>query len=521
MRALVNDYLRYVIGWTIKFLGLVGSGAQLLQIISFRANQKRLKRKYGIHPDTPVLPYGSQIENSIRNAAHTHGPNARFATTSGSTGKPKEILYTHRRLLALKLTFSDMFARLCFACNIARTSLYVFSSFETDTSLTSLLLDERTLPNYFSTLQAPYRVQQNPSILSLVSRYSATAVRLWLVTVSNPGVLYSTNPSAISTFLDELACDWSRSSRLIKDWCKDPASFSPAVHQIFHRLKSRGCRKRLKRIALSHTPMSLASCAPAVKTYICWTGGYVQPFLDRLAKHLPAPRYTLIPMYSMSTESIETLPHFGDHDVAFIPLAPGIVYEFIDDTGNLIDASQLERGQLYEMVISDAYGLKRYRTDDLFRCERKIHGLPDLTFVRRRTLEYSFTGEKLTGEQLSIVFDQLRAMYPSLLTDRLLTCMPSQPPHYKLLLIGDSHPGDDALAASSDALLCEINCEYRTKRASGRLGPIEVVNVNLNDFVAANPSWETQFKFLPLLRDPKSFVTVGCSHAEQSYADIA
>jgi len=322
-----------------------------------------------------------------------------------------------------------------------------------------------------------------------------------LLTVSNPGVLYSTNPSTLSTFLDELTSDWPRSSRLIKDWCNDPASFSPAVHKIFQRLKSRGYRKRLKQIALSDGPMSLASCAPAVKTYICWTGGYVQPFLDQLAKHLPAPRYTLIPMYSMSTETIETLPHFGDHDAAFLPLAPGVVYEFIDDAGNLIDSHQLEPGKLYEMVVSDAYGLKRYRTDDLFRCERKLHNLPDLTFVRRRTLEYSFTGEKLTGEQLSEVFNQLRSMYPALLTDRFLTCVPSQPPHYKLLLIGNSRPGDDLIAASCDALLCEINCEYRTKRSSGRLGPIEVVNIKLNDFIQTHPAWETQFKFLPLIRD--------------------
>jgi hypothetical protein len=502
MRTLLNDYLRYVIGWNIKFLGLVGSGTQLVQIISFRANQKRLKRKYGIRPDTPLRSYGPQVEQSIRNAAQVHGPSARFATTSGSTGKPKEILYTPRRLFALKLIFSDMFARACFACRIARTSLYVFSSFETDTSLTSLLLDERTLPNYLSTLQAPYRVQHHPAIRSLVSKYSATAVRLWLLTVSNPGVLYSTNPSTLSTFLDELTSDWPRSSRLIKDWCNDPASFSPAVHKIFQRLKSRGYSKRLKQIALSDGPMSLASCAPAVKTHICWTGGYVQPFLDRLAKHLPAPRYTLIPMYSMSTETIETLPHFGDHHPVFLPLAPGVVYEFIDDTNTLLDADQLQPGHLYEMVISDAYGLKRYRTDDLFRCERKMHNLPDLSFVRRRTLQYSFTGEKLTGEQLSTVFDQLRAMYPALLTDRFLTCVPSQPPHYKVLLIGDSRPGDDKLAATCDALLCEINCEYRTKRASGRLGPIEVVNINLNEFVQANPTWETQFKFLPLIRDP-------------------
>ena len=495
MRALVNDCLRHVVGWTIKLLGLVGSGWQRLRIIAFRANQRRLKRKYGIRPDTPVLKYGPEIEQSIRNAAHKHGSDARFATTSGSTGKPKEILYTRHRLLTLKLTFSDMFARTSYAFRIARTSLYVFSSFETDTSLTSLLLDDRTLPNYISTLQAPYRVQHYPAIRTLVSKYGGSAVRLWLLTISNPGVLYSTNPSTISTFLDELAHDWPRTSKLIKDWSCNPTSFSPAVHKILHRLESRGCTQRLKQIAKSDGPMPLASCAPAVTTYICWTGGYVQPFLDRLATHLPSPRYTLIPMYSMSTETIETLPHFRNGDNYFLPIAPGVVYEFIDHSGDMVD--QLEPGQLYEMVISDAYGLKRYRTDDLFRCERKFHGLPDLTFVRRRTLEYSFTGEKLTGEQLSIVFNQLRAMYPALLLNRFLTCMPSQPPHYKLLLIGDSRPGDNALAASCDALLCEINCEYRAKRSSGRLGPIEVQNVRLNDF-----AWETQFKFLPLLRAP-------------------
>jgi hypothetical protein len=498
MRALLNDSLRHVTSWIIKLLGLVCGVGQRLQIIVFPANQRRLKGKYGVRPDTPLMSYGPEVERSIKNAARKQ---ARLATTSGSTGKPKEILYTRRRLLALKLTFSDMFARACYAFRIPRTSLYVFSSFETDTSLTSLLLDERTSPNYLSTLQAPYRVQRHPALRSLVSKYGAAAVRLWLMTVSNPGVLYATNPSTISTFLDELERDWPRSSRLIKDWCNDSSSFSHAVHKIFRSLESRDCKKRLNQIALSHGPMPLASCAPAVTTYICWTGGYVQPFLDRLAIHLPSSRYTLIPMYSMSTETIETLAYFRNHKNYFLPLAHGVVYEFIDDTGNLLDAAQLESGQIYELVISDAYGLKRYRTDDLFRCGRKIHNLPDLTFVRRRTLEYSFTGEKLTGEQLSTVFDQLRAMYPALLTTRFLTCVPSQPPHYKLLLIGDSYPNDNALAASCDALLSEINCEYCSKRASGRLGPIELVNVKLTDFIATYPTWETQFKFLPLLRD--------------------
>src|SRR5262245_53970247 len=106
MRAIVNDCLRHLIGWTIKLFGLVASSRQRLRIIGFRANQKRLKRKYNIRPDTPMKSYGPEVECSIKHASLRHDADARFAITSGSTGKPKEILYTRRRLFALKLAFS-------------------------------------------------------------------------------------------------------------------------------------------------------------------------------------------------------------------------------------------------------------------------------------------------------------------------------------------------------------------------------------------------------------------------------
>jgi GH3 auxin-responsive promoter len=495
MRGQINDCLRSIIGLAIALAGLISNAVLRLRIVLYAHNQKRLKRKYGINSDTPVLPYGPQIVQSIQTKARRR---ARFAQTSGSTGKAKEILYTKRRLLALKLTFSEMFARACYAFAIKRTSLYVFSSFQTDESLTSLLLDENALPSYLSTLQAPYRVQQHPAIQSLVAEYGSAAVRLWILTISNPGVLYSTNPSTISTFLDELANDWRRSSSLVRDWNNDPRSFSSGVHKIAGRLESRGSTERMKRVAKSHAPLPLLVYAPGVTTYICWAGGYVKPFLDRLAVHLPSTRYRLIPMYSMSTETIETLPYFRGEDVAFFPIGAGVVCEFVEDI-DLLEPQQLEPGKLYAMVVSDRYGLRRYQTDDLFLCKRKINGLPDLAFAKRRSLEYSFTGEKLTAEQLSAVFDQLRALYPSLLADRFLTCVPSQPahapPHYKVLLVGDARNSGShqLLATHCDEMLSEINCEYKSKRASGRLGPVTFVEVPRQDF----PS---QFKFLPLYR---------------------
>ena len=516
MRGLVNDFLRSLISLSIKIQGPVSTALLRLRMFGFKINQKRLKRKYGITRDTPVLPYGPGHMKSIRKAAARAGKNALFAETSGSTGKSKQIFYTKSRLFGLRLLFSDVFLRMCYTFRLKRNCLYVLNSFEPDASLTSLLLNERALPNYISTLQAPYRVHHHPAIRALFSKYGSAAVRLWLLTIANPGVLYSTNPSTLSTFLDEVTGDWQRASQLVKDWCEDPASFSSETHGIARRLESRGCAKRLKRIAKSDGPMPLSVCAPAVEAYICWTGGYVKPFLDRLATHLPSPPYKLIPMYSMSTETVETIPYFKPDDIAFLPIAGGVVYEFIeegamDHVDNLVNADELEPGKLYTMVVSDNYGLQRYQTGDLFLCRRMIEGLPDLVFVRRRGLEYSFTGEKLTGEQLSVVFETLRTLYPEFLGERFLTCVPSQPlqglPHYKLLLVGNpcnrfSIPGD-LLANRCEELLFEMNCEYRSKRGSGRLGPMRFMEIEIAEFakrLAENGNWESQFKFLPLCR---------------------
>ena len=479
MRARVNDRLREGIGFVIRAVGFVLRYVQERRIRNFKVEWPK--------PD--------------------RGTDGRYALTSGSAGDPKRILYPRRRLRRVKFVFVDMFARACSAFAIKRTSLYVFSSFEPDDSLTSLLLEEIDLPNYLSTLQAPYRVQRHPAIRALAAEYGTTAVRLWLLTITNPGVLYATNPSTLSTFFDDLNDHWRTSSALIRTWQQNPKAFNAPVRKIARRLDSSGSKQRLQTIAASDEPLPLDIWAPAVEAYICWTGGYVKPFLDRLQTYLPASRYRLIPMYSMSTETIETSTYFTNNDVYFLPLTPGVLFEFIDEHGNILGPTQLQPGKLYEMVVTNEYGLRRYPTSDLFLCRRKLGTLPDLVFVRRRGLEYSFTGEKLTAEQCSIVFEQLREQYPSVFANRYLTCIPSQSsramPHYKVLIVGDRTADVElaSLAARCDELLSEVNCEYRSKRASGRLGAVTFIETGTREFAeqfSGTNTWESQFKFLPL-----------------------
>ena len=491
MRGAVNDWLRKIIGLSIRGIGL-----PLSYYLELR-----------IH----FISYGLDVRRPKGRDKNGKDGCGRFAYTSGSAGEPKRILYTRRRLRALKFTFSDMFVRACWTFRIRRTSLYVFSSFEPDESLTSLLLDESDLPNYpnyLATLQAPYRLQRHPAVRALAAEYGRTAVRLWLIAIANPGVLYSTNPSTLSTFFDELNNHWDESSSPIRDWCKYPKRFNRDLRRIARRIDSRGSAQRLRAIATSDKPLPIHAWAPAVEAYICWTGGYVKPFLDRLQTCLPAPRYRLIPMYSMSTETVETSSYFTRHDdVRFIPLASGVVYEFLaaDDDERLLPPTGLEPGKLYEMVVTDAYGLHRYRTSDLFLCRRQIRGLPDLVFVRRRGLEYSFTGEKLTAEQVSLAFGQLRRQHP-VFAGKYLSCVPSAPanelPHYTVVVIGGTigKANLDELASRCDQLLRDVNCEYHSKRSSGRLGPVRLIETSTREFAArfsSAGSWESQFKFLP------------------------
>jgi hypothetical protein len=374
-----------------------------------------------------------------------------------------------------------------------------------------MLLEEQSLTSYISTLQAPYRVQSHPALRELRSKYGDTAVRLWILTLSNPGVLYSTNPSTMSTFFDELESYWESTSKLIQDWCRDRRAFDRDVRRIARRIDSKGSRERLTAIGNSKTPPSVETYAPAVTTYICWTGGYVKPFLDRLHKYLPAERYRLIPMYSMSTETVETIADIRSESISFLPIAPGVLYEFREgEDAPLLKPHELQPGHEYSLIVSDNYGLLRYDTGDVFLCCKKLRGLPDLSFQRRRDLEYSFTGEKLTADQITTAFEKLRQSDVTRLSREFLTCIPSQPeedsiPHYKILIVADqSSDVKDSLvqlSKSCDKILADINCEYKAKRESGRLGPVRSMSITHSDFLKLNrvsDSWETQFKFLPL-----------------------
>ena len=527
VRVRLHDLGRALIAAALRLEGFAAGLRHGARLRAQRRTGQRLRRRYRITDNTPLT-------RSLPRPRKAAGAGAEpVALTSGTSGVPKRVPYPAKRLRAVRGAFVDAMLRLIAAKRIRRPSLYVFGALRPDRSLTRLLLEERRPPR-FVLLQAPYRAQSHPALLDLAERYGDAALRLLVLTVSNPGILYATNPSTLSTFFEELDADWERAVALARAVLGRPEALDPEALRILRRLRSAGDAARLARIAESDSPLPITVWAPAVSTFVCWTGGAVAPFLERLDRRLPAPRFHREPMFSISTETVETIPDFRDRETAFLPLAPGVLYEFLDHEGRdegrddapdsapeaappLLAPRELLPGRTYEMVASHGFGLRRYATGDLFRVERLVAGLPDLRFVRRRGLGWSFTGEKLTAEQVGSAFEILETEYPGLRARCWLALFPSIPgggalPCYRLAAVpragaqiapgAPADPPPEGLEKRLDRLLSRTNPEYRAKRESRRLGPVRLSRPDLAEFVRrasgrGSASPDAQFKFLP------------------------
>jgi hypothetical protein len=524
MRGHIQDVLRLWISLGVRVLGAGLEWTHRLRVMRSLRTQRRLRARYRITDTTPIVRHGAALSARLETVA---GDTATFAATSGSSGTPKRIPYTPARVRQVKGLYMDAFSRAFSAKRVRRTSLYVFSTTASDDSLTSLMMAEPgALPPYFSTLQAPYRVHSHPDMVALESRYGRPAVRLWVLVLSNPGALYATNPSTVALFLEQLAHDWAGTTRMVQDWSQTPEVFSTTIHRIAARLDSAGSSGRLQRIADSTEPLAFLSCVPAVSFLCCWDGGYVRSYLDRVWALMSPERVRHVPMYSMSTETVETLPDFRNEDVAFLPVAPGVLYEFLPlgvaaEPGHLLSLEALSVGERYVMVVSDQWGLVRYHTEDVFLVRAHVAGLPDLRFERREGLSFSFTGEKLTGDHARLALDHVRQARPDVEAVPWMVVVPSADPepHYKLVLASDtpilSH---DELADLLDEGLSQVNQEYADKRKSGRLGMPKTVCVRFEHALrtiggqTGERSWETQFKFLPMVT--RTWESVGTAREE-------
>lgn len=237
---------------------------------------------------------------------------------------------------------------------------------------------------------------------------------------------------------------------------------------------------------------------PELKLIATWTGGSCGIALAKLRERLP-PDCQMFDIGYLSTEFRGTLT-LAPERTAGLPLVDEHFYEFVErdawDAGKpvFLGLHELRENTLYYVIVSTVSGLPRYFMNDLVQVDGWHAKTPLLRFVQKGRGVTSITGEKLYEGQFLDAMAALgnHAPFYLLTADEAAS-------RYRLYLEATLDVG---FADRLDTALAERNVEYRDKRASGRLAPLEVVALKpgtgdaYKQHLIAHGQREGQFKFL-------------------------
>jgi hypothetical protein len=217
---------------------------------------------------------------------------------------------------------------------------------------------------------------------------------------------------------------------------------------------------------------------PDAQLLAIWTGGSAGAYLSHLRRY-----YGQIPVRDHGLSASEgrmTIP-IADHSADGILDVTSHFFEFIpeEEYGRqdaiVLEAHELQEGRNYYILLTTSSGLYRYNIFDVVRCTGFYHSTPMIEFLHKGAHIANVTGEKISESQ---VVHAVRSVIDEMsLTLSHFTVSPvwGDPPRYQLLIEkGDvGVPVGDSLAHKVDERLKLLNCEYKEKRATGRLAPMK------------------------------------------------
>ncbi len=292
---------------------------------------------------------------------------------------------------------------------------------------------------------------------------------------------YTLNPSTIVVLLKRLD---KYAGSLIKDIAEGsftaPASCSPellkALRPFLAKNKERAAYLSKLLEANKFTPVHIW---PSLKVVCCWTRASAAFYI----KDFPA-YFGDIPIIDISYGASEgrgtismgdgrQLLSIRSHFFEFVPEA-----QIDNKTAETLLAHELKEGENYYILYTTSSGLFRYHINDVIKVVGFHESCPLIEFQYKGGNISSFTGEKLTELQVT---DAMRSSLAKTgIACRFFTVLPefNPVPHYRLLLETEasefcSGAKLNALLDSFDSELSRLNIEYKAKRESLRLDPLE------------------------------------------------
>lgn len=288
------------------------------------------------------------------------------------------------------------------------------------------------------------------------------------------------HPTFFTLLLDSLPDHFGRIIDSLKDGVIRPPRALP--HALMQQLQKRFKADPGRAAELQGLdPCRPGSMWPQLGLLSAW-GDADSPERDALAARFPQARFQEKGL--LATEAFITIPYGGQ-----LPLAiTSHYFEFLDRQGSAHLAHQLDQSQRYEVVVTTAGGLYRYRLGDQVEVTGFVGSTPALRFVGRVGVVSDLRGEKLDGRFVAQAIVEASRQFAAALRFRLLVAdLGADPaghaPGYVLVFVADPQPGagshldPDRLAADLDEALC-ANPHYRLCRFLGQLRPLRAVAVD-------------------------------------------
>jgi sterol desaturase/sphingolipid hydroxylase (fatty acid hydroxylase superfamily) len=465
----------------------------------------------------PVADYEAlrpYIDAEIERGEHalTEAPAARYVRTSGSTGQPKDIPLTSAHLEALRRIHETAVAfqyRECPEAFAGSILAIVSPAYE------GLLQSGKPFGSASGIVagSTPATVREKFVLPLEVSTVADARVKYLLIlrlALACPDItcMGTANSTTLLALIDLYREHWPRLIEDVRDGTFLLADALPADVASAIRSRLEPCPGRATELATLHARLAkprVADLWPALRAVVTWTCGSAGTAVSAL-RHELSPRTRVLELGYVASEFRATIT-LGHRAGAGLPTLDTHFFEFVErdrwDRGDpeFLTLDRVRKGVDYYIVVTTPSGLYRYFINDLVRVTGFLHGTPLLRFVQKGRGVTNITGEKLYESQvLDAVSTAMAEMGCALRFVMMLADEEART--YRLYVEPDAGPmpATARLARAVDAKLALLNLEYRAKRDSDRLRPIEAhwLRARAGDaykaFCVARGQREGQFK---------------------------
>jgi hypothetical protein len=327
-----------------------------------------------------------------------------------------------------------------------------------------------------ATYALPYEVFE---IEDYESRYYTI---LRIAAAQQISLIVTTNPSTLLVLCERLV---KRTRSIIRDvrrggvadFVKIPPKLREKIADFLSPNPARA--DELQQAAAKHGQKLLPKFIwPKLAAIACWQGGTVGEYLAKLEPYFPE-NIPIRDLGYLASEQRGSVPLFDNTDIGVLAIATN-VYEFFSADRErkprrteLLAVDEVELGKRYFVYVTTLGGLYRYDMNDIVEVAAYYEKTPMIRFVQKGDGVVSFTGEKLSEEQVLAAveraFQSLEGKYEFI---SAVGEMKSDKPRYAFLAEFDQIPKPaqikDIVKALDDSL-SEQNQEYAAKRKSLRI----------------------------------------------------